>query len=140
MTLESKKSKRKTNTVDSQGKQKVGHGSTMNNEKDGKFETYYDFSIPIKYAKPHQVLAINRGENQKMLSVKINIPEHVKHHLRNVVERRFISNNSPGYVRQMIRNSFEDSFIRLLQPMMVRHFRYVLITVDHRLNGERYLR
>lgn len=37
------------------------------------YEMYYEFSEPVKYIKPHRVLAINRGENEKILSVSIDV-------------------------------------------------------------------
>ena len=39
----------------------------------GTYESYYQFDAPIKFIKPHQVLAINRGENEKVLRVGIEI-------------------------------------------------------------------
>ena len=40
-----------------------------------KFENYFQFSCPVNFIKSHQVLAINRGESLKILSVKVNLPE-----------------------------------------------------------------
>ena len=37
------------------------------------YEMYYDFTEPVKHIKPHRVLAINRGENEKILSVNIEV-------------------------------------------------------------------
>jgi uncharacterized protein len=39
----------------------------------GTYESYYQFDAPVKYIKPHQVLAINRGENEKILRINIEI-------------------------------------------------------------------
>jgi uncharacterized protein len=39
----------------------------------GTYESYYQFDAPVKYIKPHQVLAINRGENEKVLRVGVQI-------------------------------------------------------------------
>ena len=44
-------------------------------EEARKFENYFSFSCPVVFVKPHQVLAINRGENLKVLSVKVSLPD-----------------------------------------------------------------
>ncbi|XP_078593660.1 S1 RNA-binding domain-containing protein 1-like [Branchiostoma floridae x Branchiostoma japonicum] len=88
-----------------------------------KFEQYYTFSCPIKFIKPHQVLAINRGESQKILSVKINIPDDVKTRFLAFCDRRWIPRNAPQHVVGVIRKAVEDAYSRLIQPLMVRHYR-----------------
>ncbi|NXW45036.1 SRBD1 protein, partial [Nyctiprogne leucopyga] len=53
--------------------------SKSGNEKDiDKFQLYHEFSCNIKNIQHHQILAINRGENLKILTVKVNIPDGVK--------------------------------------------------------------
>ena len=44
-----------------------------NTEEKTAYNMYYEFSEPVKYIKPHRVLAINRGENEKILSVSIDV-------------------------------------------------------------------
>ncbi|CAH1264026.1 SRBD1 [Branchiostoma lanceolatum] len=88
-----------------------------------KFEQYYTFSCPIKYIKPHQVLAINRGESQKILSVKINIPDDVKTRFLAFCERRWIPRNAPQHAAGVIMKAVEDAYSRLIQPLMIRHYR-----------------
>ncbi len=44
-------------------------------EEARKFENYFNFCCPVTYVKPHQVLAINRGESLKVLSVKVSLPD-----------------------------------------------------------------
>ena len=41
----------------------------------GIYESYYDFEFKINRLKPHQILAMNRGEKDKVLRLKIHIPE-----------------------------------------------------------------
>ncbi|XP_008948545.1 PREDICTED: S1 RNA-binding domain-containing protein 1-like, partial [Merops nubicus] len=53
--------------------------SKSGNEKDiDKFQLYHEFSCNVKNIQHHQILAINRGENLKILTVKVNIPDGVK--------------------------------------------------------------
>ena len=42
-------------------------------DRDKKFQLYYDFNVRTSYLKPHQILALNRGEQQKVLSIKLEI-------------------------------------------------------------------
>jgi transcriptional accessory protein Tex/SPT6 len=44
-------------------------------EEARKFENYFSFCCPVTHVKPHQVLAINRGESLKVLSVKVSLPD-----------------------------------------------------------------
>ncbi len=44
-------------------------------EEARKFENYFNFCCPVTHVKPHQVLAINRGESLKVLSVKVSLPD-----------------------------------------------------------------
>nr|KAG5685318.1 hypothetical protein BaRGS_003340 [Batillaria attramentaria] len=86
--LESKKSKPKTAAVkkktadkDADKTQNGGQGKMKKEPPDNsfKFEQYFDFLAPIRTVKPHQILAINRGEEQKILTAKIIMPDSVKH-------------------------------------------------------------
>lgn len=57
-----------------------------------KFETYFDFKTSVRWAKPHQILAINRGENLKVLSIKIIIPDGFKNDLWSFVQQNYLQN------------------------------------------------
>ena len=56
------------------------------------YEMYYDYSENVKYIKPHRVLAINRGENEKILSVSIEIN---KEDIQSYLENKLIKKDSP---------------------------------------------
>ena len=70
--------------------------SAVDPEKESVYELYYQFSTPISRLQNHQILAINRGENEKMLSVSVDVDEEM----------------ILGYLEsQIIRKSiFEDNF------------------------------
>ena len=55
-----------------------------------KFENYFEFSCPAKYLKPHQTLALNRGESLKALSVKVVVPDWFLGQLQALVGRRWL--------------------------------------------------
>lgn len=78
-----------------------------------KFETYFDFRQPIKYVKPHQVLAMNRGESLKVLSVKIDIPDSLKRDLYHFVRNQFLSTGVKSKQRlNMFDASFEEAYTK----------------------------
>ena len=82
------------------------------------YEMYYDFSEAVKYIKPHRVLAINRGENEKVLSVSIdvNIDE-----IQSYLESKIIKKESP--VREYVVDAIKDAYKRLIGPSIEREIR-----------------
>ncbi len=82
------------------------------------YEMYYDFSENIKYIKPHRVLAINRGENEKILNVKIEINDD---EVVNYLESKLIKNDSP--VKEYVIDAIKDSYKRLISPSIEREIR-----------------
>ncbi|XP_043915867.1 S1 RNA-binding domain-containing protein 1 [Protopterus annectens] len=95
-------------------------------EKDvEKFKLYHNFNCSIRNIQPHQILAINRGENLKILTVKINIPDRVKNEFcRWCVNVRF---KPQGYARpelmKILRDAAEDAYKRLIYPLLCREYR-----------------
>ncbi|XP_004699818.1 S1 RNA-binding domain-containing protein 1 isoform X2 [Echinops telfairi] len=96
------------------------------NEKDvDKFQLYQNFSCYIRNIHHHQILAINRGENLKILTVKVNIPDGVKNEFcRWCIQNRW---RPRGFARpelmKVLHNSLDDSFKRLIYPLLCREFR-----------------
>ena len=70
-----------------------------------------------------KVLAINRGESLKVLSVKLNIPDYVKQRFLDHCLRRWPGPHGNGECRQLVQEAVEDGYKRLLEPLMVRQFR-----------------
>uniref|UniRef100_A0A672UM47 S1 RNA-binding domain-containing protein 1 n=1 Tax=Strigops habroptila TaxID=2489341 RepID=A0A672UM47_STRHB len=100
--------------------------SKSGNEKDiDKFQLYHEFSCNIKSIQHHQILAINRGENLKILTVKVNIPDGVKNEFcwwcvnERWRPKQFLK---PDLMR-ILRNSVEDAYKRLIYPLLCREFR-----------------
>ncbi|XP_041352808.1 S1 RNA-binding domain-containing protein 1-like [Gigantopelta aegis] len=88
-----------------------------------KFEQYFDYKIPVKYIQSHQVLAINRGEDKKILVVKVIIPDFVKNKLTLFSHRKWIHHNTCDQARILIQKSVTDAYDRLIQPQMSRLIR-----------------
>ena len=89
-----------------------------------KFQNYFEFSTPCKYVKPHQVLAINRGESLKILSVKINIPDWMLHQIKKQCHTRWLrSGVFSDERRKTVEDSLEDAYKRLITPLVQRQTR-----------------
>ncbi|XP_008470751.2 S1 RNA-binding domain-containing protein 1-like, partial [Diaphorina citri] len=89
-----------------------------------KYETYFSYSCDIKFVKPHAVLAINRGESNKVLSVNVKLNEWLQNKLFEFCKRKWLSQGSysPNRAR-LFELSFQDSFKRLIKPFIVRSIR-----------------
>ena len=82
------------------------------------YEMYYDYSENVKYIKPHRVLAINRGENEKILSVNIEVNTE---EILTYLETKIIKKDSP--VKEYVIDAIKDSYKRLIAPSIEREVR-----------------
>ena len=82
------------------------------------YEMYYEFSEAVKHIKPHRVLAINRGENEKILSVNIEVNNE---EILSYLESKMIKKDSP--VKPIVIDAIKDSYKRLIFPSMEREIR-----------------
>ena len=83
------------------------------------YEMYYDYSEAVKNIKPHRILALNRGENEKVLSVNIDVE---KEEIINYLESKIIKNND-SFVVSYVKEAIEDSYKRLIEPSVEREVR-----------------
>ena len=83
------------------------------------YEMYYDFKDTIKYIKHYRVLAINRGENEKILTVSIDMDNEV---IEGYLEKKFIK-NPESFAVDLIKSSIKDSLKRLILPSIEREIR-----------------
>ncbi len=90
-------------------------------KKDEKavFETYYDFSNKVKYVKPHQILAIDRGEREGILKVDIEVWEE---RTLEEIDKIVISNDYSIFTGEL-QEAVSDSWKRLLKPSLERELR-----------------
>lgn len=86
------------------------------------YDLYYQFSVPIKYLKPHQILAINRGEKEKILKVKLTLPEH---EWQRAIHTQYQPNRSSLFY-EILTEAINDSAHRLLLPSIERDVRRIL--------------
>ncbi|VEU83107.1 Tex family protein [Acholeplasma hippikon] len=94
-------------------------------KKDGKtidekqvYDMYYDFSMPIKRIKPHQVLAINRAEDEKVISVKL---DGTKEAMESYLIKQVIK--KPSTAQTYLEEAILDSLKRLIFPSIEREIR-----------------
>lgn len=103
-------------------KQTYQKGLIVTKAKDEKAETvfdmYYDYSEKVSAIPGHRILAINRGENEKALSVKIEAPVE---EILSFLERKVILNESS--TREYLMHMLEDSYKRLIVPAIERDIR-----------------
>ncbi|MBC8496741.1 MAG: hypothetical protein H8D37_03680, partial [Chloroflexi bacterium] len=85
----------------------------------GVYETYYDFDFRVDRLRPHQILAINRAEREKILRVGVSIPER---DWRSAIEDRFRPHRRSPLKAQM-ELTIEEAANRLLLPAIERDVR-----------------
>ena len=83
------------------------------------YEMYYDFNEAVKYIKPHRILAINRGEKEKVLNVSIDVN---KDEIISYLEKKLIKNDK-SYVVSFIKDAIADAYKRLIEPSIEREIR-----------------
>ena len=83
------------------------------------YEMYYEYQESIKHIKPHRILALNRGENEKVLSVSIDIN---KDEILAYLENKIIKNKN-SFVTSYVKEAIEDSYKRLISPSIEREIR-----------------
>lgn len=90
-------------------------------EKDEKhvYEDYYDFSQPINELKNHRVLALNRGEKEKVLTVSIDVNTNVIYKFLQAETNRKRNGKSAEFVK----DAYEDAYSRFMKPAIDREIR-----------------
>ncbi len=83
------------------------------------YEMYYDYEERIKYIKPHRVLAINRGEKERILSVNITIDDDF---IISFLESKIIKDNDVMSA-SIVKEAIKDSYKRLIFPSIEREVR-----------------
>jgi len=83
------------------------------------YEMYYNFSEKLSTLPGHRILALNRGENEKMLTVKIQAPEE---RILRYLETKVIVKDNPN-TNEYLKATVEDSYRRLIAPAIDREIR-----------------
>lgn len=95
----------------------VLHSTAKDPEEKTVYENYYDFQTPLKKMAGYQTLAVNRGEKEKVLTVKIEAPEE---EILRYLEKKIIHGD---YSIDYLKMTIEDSYKRLIAPAVEREIR-----------------
>lgn len=94
------------------------------NFDENKYEIYYEFKSNERNIKPYQILAINRGESEKFLSVKIIIPDSFERNLKNHVLSLYRNAvNCTKIHGSLIQDGYDYSYKKSIKPAIARRFR-----------------
>ena len=91
-------------------------------EQETPYETYYDFQEPLSRITGYRVLALNRGESEKVLSVTVEAPEE---EILQYLEKQRIHEPSAG-TAQYLRAAVADAYSRLIKPSIENEIRAML--------------
>ena len=94
-------------------------GTAKDEKAQSVYEMYYNFEEPVKKIAGHRVLALNRGEAEKVLTVKVNAPEE---RILRYLEKKLITKENE-YTTPVICAALEDSYDRLIAPAIEREIR-----------------
>ena len=83
------------------------------------YEMYYDFTEPVKQIAGHRILAINRGENEKLLTVKVETNEEK---ILNYLYKKLIVRDNE-HTSRVLKEAIDDSYKRLIFPAIEREIR-----------------
>ena len=83
------------------------------------YEMYYHFQEPVSKLAGHRVLALNRGEKEKILTVKVEVPEE---RILRYLEKQIIKKDNPN-TTEILKEVAEDSYRRLIAPAIEREIR-----------------
>ncbi len=93
--------------------------NASNEEEKTNYEMYYDFSEAIKFIPSHRILAINRGEKEGAIKVKIEKPEEK---ILGYIERDILKKEETQFT-EMLKETILDAFKRLIEPSIEREIR-----------------
>ena len=90
------------------------------NDENKVYEMYYNYEEPIKHIKLHRVLAINRGEKEKILNVSL---EYEIEEIENYLQKKLIKNEKATESKEIVIKAIKDSLKRLILPSIEREIR-----------------
>ena len=93
--------------------------AAKNAEETSVYEMYYAFEEPVQKVAGHRILALNRGEKEKFLTVKIEAPDDK---ILAYLEKKVIRTENP-YTTPLLKEAVEDSYKRLIAPAIEREIR-----------------
>ena len=93
--------------------------TAKDSEAESVYEMYYEFEEPAEKLAGHRILALNRGEKEKFLTVKVQAPEE---EILRYLEKKVIVNENT-YTTEVLKETVADSYNRLIAPAIEREIR-----------------
>ncbi len=100
-------------------KKGILQSSAKDKEAQSVYEMYYDFQEPVEKMAGHRIMALNRGEKEKILTVKLAAPEE---DMIRYLENQVITRKNP-YTAPILKEVAADSYKRLIAPAVEREIR-----------------
>ena len=94
-------------------------GTAKDEKAASVYEMYYNFEEPVKKIAGHRILALNRGEAEKFLTVKVNAPQ--ERILQYLAKKNIVQDNP--YTTPVLEETIRDSYERLIAPAIEREVR-----------------
>ncbi len=102
--------------------QGIVRSAAKDEKTESVYEMYYNYEEPVKKCAGHRVLALNRGEKEKVLTVKVDAPKET---ILRYLEKKTILRNNP-HTTPILKEVVEDSYDRLIAPAIEREVRSFL--------------
>lgn len=101
------------------GEQGILRSTARDEEAQTVYEMYYSYEEPVKRCAGHRTLALNRGEKEKVLTVRIDAPQEA---ILQYLEKQIILRDNP-YTMTLLKEVVQDSYNRLIAPAIEREIR-----------------
>lgn len=95
--------------------------SSEKEDQNNQYETYYDFSKKLRDIKAYQVLALNRGEKEEALTLKVEFSDDYN---KKLISNLYEANND--YQKSLLEKSIDDAYKRLILPSITTELRNFL--------------
>lgn len=129
---------------DSKASTSAAFTSSHGNRNDqSKYEQYFNFENGVRYVKPHQVLAINRGEKSKFLSVKVIVPDYFKIEIKRYIRDIFLCDGISYSLRnEIFEKAFEECYtkkrkLRVFESELLLMYVLCSCTIDLKTSSSR---
>ncbi|KAG7214053.1 hypothetical protein KM043_001419 [Ampulex compressa] len=121
------KTLQKTAFIEIHTSQCKANDSSKDKKKDSdeiKYKMYYDFTISVRNIKPHHILAINRGESQKILNVKLLVPDSLERSFKKHCLEEFRNAATASKMHlTLLNDSIDYAYKKFVKPLVVRRVR-----------------
>lgn len=94
--------------------------SKSKTDEDSVYRNYYDFKEPVKKLVSHRILALNRGEKENILTIKIEVDEN---YIYDYLESKIINRNASTKTSQLLKETLIDAYKRLIQSSIETEIR-----------------